>query len=145
MAESKIHVSWQGNMQFNAHTGQNHVIALDSERKHGGLDMGTRPVKTLLVALAGCTAMDVISILRKKRQSVTGLEVHATGQQADRYPRVYTDIELVFIVEGHDINPKAVTRSIELSQTKYCPVWSMLAAVANVTWRYEIRASEAEA
>lgn len=131
-------------MQFNAYTGRDHVIALDAEQKHGGLDMGTRPVKTLLVALAGCTAMDVMSILRKKRQSVTGLEVHATGQQADDYPRVYTDIELVFIVEGHDVNPKAVTRAIELSETKYCPVWAMLAAVANVTWRYEIRTAKGD-
>lgn len=132
-------VRWQADMRFDAHVYPEQAIALDSRPQSGGQDMGSRPVDMLLVALAGCTGMDVLSILKKKRQPVAGLEVRVSGTQADEHPRVFTDIEVVYVVEGDGVNPKAVERAIELSETKYCPVWAMLASTVHITSRYEIR------
>jgi putative redox protein len=92
----------------------------------------------LLLALAGCTAMDVISILRKKRQQVSGLSVEVQGSRADQHPRVYTRIEVLYWVRGQNVDPQAVARAIELSATRYCPVIAMLGKVAEVTTSYQV-------
>ena len=99
---------------------------------------GPQPPRLLLLALAGCTAMDVISILRKKRQQVSGLSVEAQGSRADQHPRVYTRIEVLYRVRGQHVDPQAVARAIELSVTRYCPVIAMLGKVAEVTTSYEV-------
>lgn len=101
-------------------------------------DTGPHPVQLLLIGLCGCTGMDVISILKKKRQSFTGLQVHATAERADEHPKVYTDIHLEYVVTGDDVSPKAVERSIELSQTKYCPASAMLGQVVEITTSFRI-------
>ena len=88
--------------------------------------------------MAGCTAMDVISILRKKRQQVSGLRVEVQGRRAEQHPRVYTRFEVLYRVRGTAIDPRAVERAIELSTTRYCPVINLLGKVAPVTTRYEI-------
>ncbi len=118
-------------------------IDLDAEKDVGGVDAGPQPHRLLLLALAGCTAMDVISILRKKRQQVSGLNVEVHGKRADQHPKVYTQIEVLYRVRGNHVDPQAVERSIELSKTRYCPVIAMLGKVAEVTTRYEIE-EEAE-
>jgi putative redox protein len=92
----------------------------------------------VLVGLAGCTAMDVISVLRKKRQDVVGLEVRVRGERADEHPRVYTRIEVEYIITGRGIKPAAVERSIELSLGSYCPVAGMLKDVVPITTNYQI-------
>jgi putative redox protein len=97
-----------------------------------------RPMQLLLIGLCGCTGMDVISILQKKRQPFTGLEVKATAERAEEHPRVYTRIHLEFVVTGEGVRPGAVERSIELSQTKYCPASAMLGEVAEITTSYVI-------
>lgn len=111
-------------MRFEAVTGSGHALVLDS----GDGDGGARPAELLGVALAGCTAMDVISILRKKRQAVSRYEVRVSGEQVDAHPHNFIRFDVVHVLEGEDLDPAAVARSIELSSTKYCSVGSTLAA-----------------
>jgi putative redox protein len=111
---------------------------LDADESVGGVGAGPRPHHVLLEALAGCTGMDVISILRKKRQQVSGLSVQVQGSRAQQHPRVYTRIDVLYRVRGKNVDPKAVARSIELSATRYCPVMATLSKVAQVSTRYEI-------
>jgi putative redox protein len=111
---------------------------LDAEESVGGVGAGPQPPRLLLLALAGCTAMDVISILRKKRQQVSGLSVEVQGSRADQHPRVYTRIEVLYWVRGQNVDPQAVARAIELSATRYCPVIAMLGKVAEVTTSFQV-------
>lgn len=131
-------VTWKGDMHFTATANTGFHLTLDADPSVGGQDMGFRPLELMLVSLAGCTAMDVISILRKKRQDVTGFEVRVQADQASDYPKVYTDIRVVYVVRGRNIDPAAVGRSIDLSETKYCPASAMLRHAANITSSYEI-------
>jgi putative redox protein len=116
----------------------NFRIDLDAEESVGGVGAGPQPPRLLLVALAGCTAMDVISILRKKRQQVSGLSVEVQGSRAEQHPKVYTHFNVLYRVRGKNVDPQAVERAIYLSKTRYCPVIGMLGKVAKVTTRYEI-------
>lgn len=129
---------WQGGMKFIATADSNHDVILDSDPSVGGTDLGSRPMELILEGLAGCTAMDVISIMRKKRQNVTGFEVTAHAERADQHPKVFTAIEINYIFRGQDIDPKAVERSLELSEQIYCPAQAMLAQVAPIKLSYEI-------
>lgn len=113
-------------------------VHLDAAEDFGGRGLGDRPQSLLLVSLCGCTGMDVISILRKKRQNVTGLEVHASAPKADEHPRVYTSIHLTYHVTGDDVDPAAVERAIQLSLENYCPVAGLLKAVVPIDTSYEI-------
>lgn len=111
---------------------------LDASGGVGGVGAGPQPHRLLLLAMAGCTGMDVISILRKKRQQISGLNVILQGSRAELHPKVYTHINVLYRVRGKNVDPQAVERSIELSKTRYCPVIGMLGKVAEVTTRYEI-------
>jgi putative redox protein len=118
-------------------------VDLDSDEAFGGSDAGMRPMRLLLLGMAGCTAMDVVSILRKKRQEVTGLRVEAYGgDRAGEPPKVYESIEIVYKVRGRDLKPEAVERAIELSETRYCPAIAMLRKTAEIKSRYEIEAED---
>ena len=99
---------------------------------------GPNPVQAVLAALGGCTAMDVISILRKKRQRVTAYEVLVRGQRRQQHPRVFTRIEIVHQVQGHDLSLEAIAEAIHLSDTRYCSVHGMLQATAEIVSRFEI-------
>jgi putative redox protein len=112
---------------------------LDAEEDVGGMGAGPQPHRLLLLALAGCTAMDVISILRKKRQQISGLTVAVQGNRAEQHPKIYTRIEVFYRVRGNHVDARAVERAIELSKTRYCPVMATLSKVAAVTTRYEIQ------
>src|SRR2546421_7960695 len=111
-------------------------IDLDAEENVGGMGAGPQPHRLLLLAMAGCTAMDVLSILRKKRQQVDGLSVEVQGSRADQHPRVYTRFEVLYRVRGTHIDPQAVARAIELSVIRYCPVIAMRGKLAEVSTRY---------
>ncbi len=113
-------------------------IPLDAEEDVGGMGAGPQPHRLLLLALAGCTAMDVVSILRKKRQQISGLTVAVQGSRAEQHPKVYTRIEVFYRVRGTHVDSRAVERAIELSRTKYCPVIATLSKVGDVNTRYEI-------
>jgi putative redox protein len=99
---------------------------------------GPTPMELVLISLAGCSAMDVITILRKQRQPVAGLEVQVRGERSDDRPRVFTTIELRYLVRGAGVDPVAVRRAIELSQERYCPVWAMLGRHVQIIPSFQI-------
>lgn len=130
-------------MAFIAEAGSGHTVMLDAAEHGGGHDLGFRPMELLLVGLSGCTAMDVISILRKKRQEVTAYEVRVRGERAEDHPMVFTEITVEHIVTGHQVSPEAVARAIELSETRYCGAGAMLGKTAHLRHTYHIIESEA--
>lgn len=136
---------WQGKMRFEGSATSGHHIVLDSAEEHGGENAGFRPMELLLVGLAGCTAMDVISILTKKRLNVTGFEVRVEGDRAETHPKVYTDIRVEYVVRGRDIPADAVERAIQLSEEKYCSASAMLRQAARITSSYRIEPDDGSA
>jgi putative redox protein len=99
---------------------------------------GVSPMELLLVGLAGCTGMDVVDILEKKRQSLKALKIKVRGKRAEDHPKIYTEIEVTYLIWGEGIDPKAVERAIQLSEEKYCSVSAMLRSVAEIRWTYQI-------
>ncbi|MBI2760062.1 MAG: OsmC family protein [Chloroflexi bacterium] len=127
-------VELQSGMTFLGATGSGHTLLLDSSIEHGGEGLAPTPMELVLLALAGCTGMDVIAMLRKMRQTVTGYEVRVTGdERATDHPRVYTAITVEHIVHGPALDDAAVARAVNLSSTRYCPVSAMLGETARVT------------
>ena len=124
-------------LRFIAETGSGHFVVMDDAEG----DTGPRPADLMPVALAGCTAMDVISILRKKRQNITKYQIEAVGRQRDElYPHLFTGFEVTHIVEGPDLDEAAVRRAIELSATRYCTVGATLASgIAEIRHSYLVR------
>jgi len=120
-------VIWKGRMSFEGGATTGFKVPLGSEPAVGGDNDGFRPMELILVGLAGCTAMDVISILQKKRQKVSSFEVKLHAERANDHPRVFTHILIEYVVAGEDIDPAAVERAVELSEQKYCPAQAMLA------------------
>lgn len=135
-------VVWKGRMSFDGSASRNFTVPLGTSSASGGDDDGFSPMELLLVGLAGCTSMDVISILEKKRQEVTNFEVHVQAERAQEHPKVFTHIVLEFIVTGHQVDPSAVDRAVELSATKYCSAAAMLDKVAKI--EHKIRVLEAQ-
>jgi putative redox protein len=131
-------------MKMEARTPSGHAVIMDAAPDVGGTNEGPRPMELVLVALAGCTAMDVLSILRKKRQPLEGFAMEVRAERAPEHPKVYTDIDLLYIVRGN-VDPQAVVRAIELSATKYCSVSAMLRKTARIRYRYRIEPSRPEA
>lgn len=135
----KASVTWNGGMQFEGTADSGHKVILDAAPEVGGQDSGFRPMELMAMSLAGCTAMDVISILTKKRQKVAGFEVHVNARRANEHPKVFTEIEIRYVLRGENIDPAAVERALELSETKYCPAQAMLREAAPVRLVYEIQ------
>ena len=131
-------VNWQGKMSFTGTANTGFEAPLGASPKVGGDNDGFRPLELMSVSLAGCTAMDVISILQKKRQEITDFRVEVDAARADEHPRVLTEAIIEYHVTGKDINEKAVVRAIELSATRYCPAQSMLAKVFPMELKYFI-------
>jgi putative redox protein len=123
-----------------ARTPHAHVINMDADPPEGD-DAAAEPKETLLAALAGCTSMDVASILRKKRQVAKTYEVHVSGESAESHPKVFTAIAVEHRISG-SVEAEALRRSIELSATRYCPVNAMLSAVATIEHRYRLTAPD---
>ena len=118
---------WKSGMSFTGTAfNSNFSLPMGASPKVGGANDGFRPLELVLVGLAGCTAMDVVSILTKKRQQVTAFEVKAHGDQAEEHPRAFTGFLLEYVVTGKGIDRQAVERAVELSQTKYCSVTATL-------------------
>jgi putative redox protein len=113
-------------MTFRGVSGSGHDFLMDAESAAGGQERGPRPMEAVLMAFGGCTGMDVISILRKMRQTVTGYEVRLVGDRTAEQPTVFTDITVEHVVRGRNLNLDNVLRAIELSATRYCPVSAML-------------------
>jgi putative redox protein len=135
----KAKVSWNKKLSFTG-TGENgFTVPLDAEPSVGGENNGFEPMELIAIGLAGCTAMDTISILQKKRQDVTTFEVQIHAERAVEFPKVFTNITIEYIVEGHNVDPGALERSIELSATKYCPAQAMLRKACNIEHKYSIK------
>jgi len=111
---------------------------LEAKREVGGEGKGFVPMELMAVSLAGCTAMDVISILRKKRQDVTDFEVQVEAPRAEQHPKVFTRATIDYIVTGHSVDEKAVARAIELTAKSYCPAQAMLGKAMPIDLRYQI-------
>jgi len=115
-----------------------HWVTMDGSPTFGGSNAGSSPKELLLMALGGCTAMDVIPILRKKHAPVENIEIRVVGSVRDEHPQVFTDIHVEYIVRGEGINPDDVEHAIELSTTKYCSVSAMLSGNVKITHSYRI-------
>jgi putative redox protein len=125
-------VIWKGQLGFEGSANSGFTLPLGAPVDVGGGDDGFRPMELVAIGLAGCTAMDVISILTKKRQEVSHFEVKVTAEQSGQHPHVFTHMSIEYIVTGHAIDPAAVDRSVELSTTKYCPVQAMLSQAVTI-------------
>ncbi len=135
--QKRVKAVWRGGIAFEGITEAGQTVPMDSPAAPGG-PTGPSPMELLLISLAGCTAMDVISILRKKRQDVTGFEVSVVGDRVEEHPKRYTDIELEFVIHGRDVDPGAVERAIELSEDKYCSITAGLTPKATIVSRFRI-------
>ena len=131
-------VLWHEGLTFSGTADSGFTVALGAEAQVGGKDDGFRPMELMAVSLAGCTAMDVISILSKKRQEVTAFEVKVEAQRAGEHPKVFTEATILYEVTGHGIDEAAVRRAIELSAERYCPAQGMLSQVMPMALKYAI-------
>ncbi len=125
-------------MAFRAVGPSGHAIMLDAVPEAGGQGNGAGPLELVLLGLGGCTGMDVISMLRKMRQDVTGYEVRLESVRATEHPKVFTSIVVEHVVRGRGLNPGSVRRAVELSATQYCPVAAMLGKTVAITPRYRV-------
>jgi putative redox protein len=133
-------VRWTGEgMTFLAETGSNHVVAMDGAPDGGGRNLAPRPMEMVLLGTGGCTAYDVVVILKKSGQDVTGCEVKLASQRADTDPKVFTAIHMHFVVRGRGLKRNLVEHAIRLSHEKYCSASIMLAKTAQITRDYEIQ------
>jgi putative redox protein len=119
-------VVWKGGLAFDGSSDTGFVVPLDGVAEAGGEDKGFRPLELMAVSLAGCTAMDVISILKKMKQEVTSFEVNVRAGRANEHPKVFTDITIEYMVTGKNIDRIAVEKAVNLSETRYCPSQAML-------------------
>lgn len=134
----KAKVTYVKGLQFVGESETGHAIVMDGNREFGGEDTGPRPMELLLIGLGGCTGMDVVSILKKKKQELEGLEIIIDGKKAEEHPKRFTDITIEFRVKGKNLSEEAVKRAIELSMEKYCSVKATLEAETKVSFSYNI-------
>lgn len=132
--EKDARVVWKQGMAFDGDGWSGHTVAIDDGPS------GMSPIELLLISLAGCTAMDIVMILEKQHQLLTGLEVRAHAIRRDEYPRIFTDIHLEYRVEGAQVDPNALEKAIQLSEEKYCTVMGMLNQAARITSSYVLLA-----
>ncbi len=138
MGTDRVSVRWSGNRQFVGWDSEGHGIVMDAPVTHSGEGTGARPLEVFLFGLAACTAMDVVTVLEKKRQVFSGLEIEVSADQREEFPRIYTRIELTYVVTGTGVKPEAVARAIELSEAKYCSVRGMLGTQVEVVTGYRV-------
>ena len=136
----KLKLQDPSGLAFDISFASGHKITVDGAEEFGGQNLGPLPMQLLLASLAGCTGMDVISILRKMRQPVEEYHIEVTAEQAEDHPKVFTNITIKHIVTGK-IDEKRLAHAIELSDTKYCPASAMLRSVAQITTEYEVHES----
>jgi putative redox protein len=134
-------VRWTSGLAFAATAGSGGAIALDATHEHGG--GGPSPMEAVLVALGGCTGMDVVSILEKMRAPLEGLEIRVSGERAEEHPRVFTRIALEYVFTGAGLKAEQIQRAVELSQDRYCSVSAMLRKSAELTYTWRIAGAAA--
>lgn len=134
----KATVNWQGELKFTGTADSGTIVPMDANSQAGRVGEGIRPMEMIALGLAGCTAMDVISILQKKCQDVTRFEVTVDALRSDNHPKVFTNAVITYFITGKNIDETAVLRALELSATKYCPAQAMLGQVFPIDLQYEI-------
>ena len=133
-----ISVNWVDGMLMVGKSHSGHSITMDGPPEIGGENLGVRPMEMLLLGVAGCTMIDVVTTLKKMRQDLTNCETKLSAERADEHPKVFTDIHIQFIVKGKDLDPKKVEKAITLSAEKYCSASIMLGETASITHDFEI-------
>jgi putative redox protein len=135
----KARIEWVDNVKFVGHSESGHQITIDTLPKFGGSNEGASPMELLLLGVGGCSSVDVVNILKKQRQQVSGCVAELVAERADSVPKVFTSIHLHFIVKGGDLRPEKVSRAVKLSAEKYCSASIMLArGDVKVTHDFEI-------
>ncbi len=134
----EVTLNWKGRMAFEGSAGSGFVQRMDSEGSAGGDNSAARPIEFIALGLAGCTAMDVISILRKKQQDVTDFQVKVFADRVETHPKVFTKAVIEYLVTGRNVNKAALLRAIELSAEKYCPAHAMLSKAFPIELQYKI-------
>lgn len=132
-----VNVRWNGKRQFVGWEQAGHGIVMDAKPENLGEATGPRPIELVLYALGACTGMDVISIVEKQRQDVTGFELRLTSEQRGEHPKIYEHIEIEYVFTGHSLKPEGLRRAIELSEDKYCAVKGMLGPHVQVTTSFQ--------
>ena len=133
----KAHMKWTGGMQFVGSADSGHAIVLDAGHEHGGADSGPRPGELTLLALAGCTGIDVVTILHKMKISFESLVIAVEAEAVDEHPKVWKEIRVKFSIRGN-VPEKKLAKAISLSHEKYCSVGAMLGAAAKMDYAFEI-------
>jgi len=138
----KVRIKWIENVAFLGESESGHAIVMDGAPEGGGRNLGARPMETVLIGTGGCTAYDVVHILRKSRAPVTDCVVEIDAERAPRDPKVFTRIHFHFVVTGRGLKPEQVERAVHLSAEKYCSASIMLGKMAEITHDFEIRETE---
>lgn len=139
----KTRVKWVQDMMFLAETGTGHAVVMDGAPEAGGRNLGPRPMEMLLVGLGGCSAFDVVLILKRGRAAITDCYVEIDAQRAATDPKVFTQIKMHFVVTGKQLDAGKVDRAVKLSAEKYCSAVAMLGATASITHDFEVRDTDA--
>jgi len=134
----KARIKWVEQVSFLGETESGHAVLMDGSPGAGGRNLGPRPMEMLLLGTGGCTSFDLISILKKSRQSVSDCYVELSAERAGEDPKVFTKIHMHFVVKGKDIKPEVVERAIKLSAEKYCSASIMLGKTAEITHDFEV-------
>ncbi|HED33029.1 MAG TPA: OsmC family protein [Gammaproteobacteria bacterium] len=134
----KARVKWLDNMSFVGESGSGHSIVMDGAAESGGRNLAARPMEMVLMGMGGCTAFDVVMILKKARQPIEDCIVELSAERSDEIPKVFTRIHVHYIVKGSGLSEKQVEKAINLTAEKYCSVSIMLAATAELTHDFEI-------
>lgn len=131
-------IKWSGDATFIGTTPSGHDISMSGPPQGGDHNLGPRPMEMLILGMGACTAYDVVSILKKSRQNISACELEISSQRADKDPKVFTDIQVLFVISGYQLDKRHVERAIRLSAEKYCSASIMLGAVANITHDFKI-------
>jgi putative redox protein len=132
-------IKWVQDATFLGESGSGHAVVMDGPPEHGGRNLGVRPMEMLLLGMGGCTAFDVVHILKKSRQPISDCVAELEVERADADPKIFTRIHVHFIVTGSGLDEKRVARAVSLSADKYCSASIMLGKTATITHDYEIR------
>ncbi len=131
-------MEWNGGMGFTCKSGSGHDIITDASSQHGGGDLGARPMELLLFSLGGCTGMDIVTFLKKKRRDIKDVKLKLSGQRAPVHPHVFEAISIEYIISGSDLTDDDIRWAIDLSLNKYCSVAGMIKKVCKINFKWKI-------
>ncbi len=134
----KARIKWIENVAFLGESGSGHSVVMDGAQDAGGRNLGFRPMEMLLLGLGGCSAFDVVMILKRGRERVTDCVVEIDAERAETEPKVFTKITMRYLVTGHDLDPKKVERAVHLSADKYCSASAIMSKTAQITHTIDI-------